>query len=113
MATLEHTQHSVDLVVLGSGAGGLAAAATAACRGLKVLVVSGILRWVAGGVAAGIAAALLGAQYLKPFVYQIPANDPATLTVVTIGFVAIAAGASYIPARRAARVDPIVALRAE
>jgi ABC-type lipoprotein release transport system permease subunit len=32
---------------------------------------------------------------------------------VTIGFVAIAAGASYIPARRAARVDPIVALRAE
>jgi len=92
---------------------GIRLALGASTRGLKVLVVSGILRWVAGGVAAGIAAALLGAQYLKPFVYQIPANDPATLTVVTIGFVVIAAGASYLPARRAARVDPIVALRAE
>lgn len=39
MATVEHTQHSFDLVVLGSGAGGFAAAATAACQGLKVLVV--------------------------------------------------------------------------
>jgi len=92
---------------------GIRLALGASTRGLKVLVVSGTLRWVAGGVAAGIAAALLGAQYLKPFVYQIPANDPATLTVVTIGFVVIAAGASYLPARRAARVDPIVALRAE
>jgi len=92
---------------------GIRLALGASTRGLKVLVVSGILRWVAGGVAAGIAAALLGAQYLKPFVYQIPANDPATLTVVTIGFLAIAAGASYIPARRAGGVDPIVALRAE
>ncbi|ENQ3159641.1 FAD-dependent oxidoreductase [Pseudomonas aeruginosa] len=39
MPTLEHAQHSFDLVVLGSGAGGFAAAATAARRGLKVLVV--------------------------------------------------------------------------
>lgn len=50
MATLEHTQHSVDLVVLGSGAGGLAAAATAACRGLKVLVVEKAERF--GGTSA-------------------------------------------------------------
>ena len=39
MPTHEHAQHNFDLVVLGSGAGGLTAAATAARRGLKVLVV--------------------------------------------------------------------------
>lgn len=50
MATLEPTQHSFDLVVLGSGAGGFAAAATAARRGLKVLVVEKAERF--GGTSA-------------------------------------------------------------
>lgn len=50
MATLEHIQHSFDLVVLGSGAGGFAAAATAARRGLKVLVVEKAERF--GGTSA-------------------------------------------------------------
>ncbi|MGO3983007.1 FAD-dependent oxidoreductase [Pseudomonas sp. SAS7] len=50
MATLEHLQHSFDLVVLGSGAGGFAAAATAARRGLKVLVVEKAERF--GGTSA-------------------------------------------------------------
>jgi predicted permease len=82
-------------------------------RALKIFVMSGTLRWVAGGLAAGTGAALLLAQYLKPFVYQIEPTDPATLVVVGFSFLTIAAAASYLPARRAARVDPMIALRAE
>jgi putative ABC transport system permease protein len=92
---------------------GIRLALGASARGLKLFVIAAILRWVSAGVAVGIAAALLCAQYLKPFVYQIPANDPATLVLVALTFVAVAAAASYLPARRAARVDPMIALRTE
>ena len=80
---------------------------------LKVFIVSGTLRWIAAGLACGIALALAFAQNLKPFVYQVPANDPRTLGVVAVAFLSVAAAASYIPARRAARVDPMITLRAE
>jgi hypothetical protein len=92
---------------------GIRLALGASGRGLQVFIVSATLRWVAAGVAAGVAAALLCAQYLKPFVYQVPANDPVTIAIVTVVFLLVAAAASYIPARRAARVDPMIALRSE
>jgi putative ABC transport system permease protein len=92
---------------------GIRLALGATARGLKLFVVAGILRWVTGGVVVGLGAALLCAQYLKPFVYQIPADDPRTLALVSVTFVLVAAGASYLPARRAARVDPMIALRTE
>jgi putative ABC transport system permease protein len=80
---------------------------------LTAFVVSGTLRWIAAGLAAGVAGAVLCAQYLKPFVFQVQPNDPATLAAAGIGFLVVAGVASYLPARRAARVDPIIALRAE
>ena len=55
---------------------GIRLALGASPGGLKVFVVSGVLRWVVAGVVIGIGVALLGAQFLTPFVYQIPANDP-------------------------------------
>jgi ABC-type lipoprotein release transport system permease subunit len=58
-------------------------------------------------------AALLCARFLKPFVYEVPANDPVTLMLVAGVFLVVAAAATYIPARRAARVDPMIALRSE
>jgi ABC-type lipoprotein release transport system permease subunit len=58
-------------------------------------------------------AALLCAQYLKPFVYEIPPNDSLTMALVAGAFLAVSATAAYVPARRAARVDPMVALRSE
>jgi ABC-type antimicrobial peptide transport system permease subunit len=92
---------------------GIRLALGATGRRLTAFVVSGTLRWIAAGLAAGLAGALLCAQYLKPFVYQVQPNDPATLAGAAAGFLVVAAVASYVPARRAARVDPMIALRAE
>jgi predicted permease len=92
---------------------GIRLALGASAGGLKVFVMSGTLRWIAAGLVCGIALALAFAQNLKPFVYQVPANDPWTLGLVAVAFLSVAAAASYIPARRAARVDPMIALRAE
>ena len=88
--------------------------ALGASRGrLKLFVVSTTVRWVAAGIACGVGLALIFAKSLQPFVYQVAPTDPATLAVAAFSFLAIALVASYIPARRAARVDPMLALRAE
>lgn len=92
---------------------GIRLALGASAGGLKVFIMSGTLRWIAAGLVCGIGLALAFAQSLKPFVYQVPPNDPWTLGLVTVAFLGVAAAASYIPARRAARVDPMIALRAE
>ena len=80
---------------------------------LKLFVMSGTLRWVSAGLVTGTLLALSFAQSLKPFVYQVPPNDPATVAVAATAFLLVAAAATYIPARRASRVDPIVTLKAE
>jgi putative ABC transport system permease protein len=92
---------------------GIRLALGASAGGLMVFIMSGTLRWIAAGLVCGIALALAFAQNLKPFVYQVPANDPWTLGLVAVAFLGVAAAASYIPARRAAHVDPMIALRAE
>jgi predicted permease len=92
---------------------GIRLALGASAGGLKVFVISGTLRWIAAGLVCGIALSLAFAQNLKPFVYQVPANDPWTLGLVAVAFLGVAAVSSYVPASRAARVDPMIALRAE
>jgi predicted permease len=66
-----------------------------------------------GGVAAGIALAFAITHLLANFLYGVSPFDPATFLGVPLIMAAVAALACYIPARRATRVDPIVALRAE
>jgi putative ABC transport system permease protein len=65
------------------------------------------------GVASGVAGALALARVLQALLYETAPHDPATylLVCITLGLVALAA--SYLPALRASRVDPIVALRQE
>ena len=65
------------------------------------------------GVAIGVAGALVMSRIIGSMLYGTGATDPLTYLVVSVTFLIIAMLASYVPARRAARFDPVVALRWE
>jgi putative ABC transport system permease protein len=88
--------------------------ALGAARGSVVRMVLGeSLAPVAAGAAAGIAAALLLMRLLRTLLYGVTATDPVAFSSGAILLLGVAALASVIPAARAARVDPAVALRDE
>jgi putative ABC transport system permease protein len=70
-------------------------------------------RTVLVGIAIGIFGALFAERLLRSELFGVTATDPATFAVVTLLLCFVAFAACYIPARRAMRVDPIVALRYE
>jgi putative ABC transport system permease protein len=79
---------------------------------LKLVVGQGM--WLAGlGVALGVVAAFAGARVLRTLLFGVTPNDPASFAIAIAVLGAAAFGACYGPARRAARIDPITALRAE
>lgn len=63
------------------------------------------------GVVLGIAGALALSRLITSLLFGVHPSDPATLAAVLVLMMVVAASAAYLPARRAARVDPIVALR--
>ena len=71
------------------------------------------LKLVAIGVAVGIPAALASGRIIATQLFGVSAGDPATLTAVAASMTLVAALAAFGPARRASRVDPVVALRSE
>jgi ABC-type antimicrobial peptide transport system permease subunit len=65
------------------------------------------------GIAIGLAGAAAATRYLQAMLYGITPLDGGTFVIVALTFAAVAALASYLPARRATEVDPMVALRTE
>jgi putative ABC transport system permease protein len=77
------------------------------------LVIKQGLRLAMTGVSLGIAAAFALTKFMSSVLYEVSATDPATFIAVSVLLIAVALLASYIPARRAMKVDPMVALRYE
>jgi ABC-type antimicrobial peptide transport system permease subunit len=80
---------------------------------LKRMLVGRGLLWSGTGVAAGLTAAAALSRLMSALLFEISPVDPLTYTAVAVGILAAAAVASYLPARRVTRVDPVEALRAE
>jgi ABC-type antimicrobial peptide transport system permease subunit len=66
-----------------------------------------------GGLVAGLVGAIAAARALRSLLFGVTATDATTFAVVAAALLAVALAASYLPARRAARVDPMAALRAD
>ena len=77
------------------------------------LVIGGSLLWTFAGIAFGLAGAFWMGKLLANLLFGISASDPFLLLSVSLLLLAVAVAATYVPARRAMRVDPIVALRYE
>ncbi|MGH9445480.1 MAG: ABC transporter permease, partial [Terriglobia bacterium] len=82
-------------------------------RDVLYMMVGQGLKVAAIGVAIGILGALVVTRFLSSLLYGVKPNDPLTLISVALVLLAVALVACYIPARRAASVDPMVALRHE
>jgi putative ABC transport system permease protein len=76
-------------------------------------VLAEAMRTAAAGVAAGWLGAWLLTRYLASLLFGVKAGDPLTLSAMTVLLIGAAAAASYLPAWRASRLDPISALREE
>ena len=77
------------------------------------MVVGRGLALTASGVVVGLAGAFLLTRFMQGVLFDVAPSDPSTFVLVAVALFGVAAAASYIPARRATRVDPASALRAE
>ena len=77
------------------------------------MVIGDGMRIVGLGLVAGILAAAIASRLVEPILFGVSAADPLTYLFVAAVLAAVAAAAAYLPARRAAHVDPVTALRAE
>jgi predicted permease len=92
---------------------GLRMALGAGRGGVIWMVLREALLLVGMGVAVGVPLALVLARSLSSLLYGLKPDDPLTISAAAVTLFAVAAVASYLPARRASRVDPMVALRYE
>jgi predicted permease len=77
------------------------------------LVLTRALRIVAAGVIVGLAGAAAVTRVLQTFLFGVTPTDPIAFTIVTLLLIAVGLMAAWLPARRASRIDPWAALRAE
>ena len=77
------------------------------------MVLRDATRLLAVGLAIGLALAILAARVAESFLYGLTPGDPSTLAAAVAGLFAVGALASYLPARRAARLEAFTVLREE
>jgi ABC-type antimicrobial peptide transport system permease subunit len=77
------------------------------------LVLTRALRIVAAGLIVGLAGAAAVTRVLQTFLFGVAPTDPLVFTIVTLLLLAVGLIAAWLPARRATRIDPWAALRAE
>ncbi len=92
---------------------GIRIALGASSGGVQSLVLSRGLALVGAGLAAGLVGALVLTRFMQSLLYGVTPTDPVTFAGVSALLMLTATAASVIPARRATRIDPIIALRAE
>jgi ABC-type antimicrobial peptide transport system permease subunit len=92
---------------------GIRMALGATPRDIRRLVLSSGTAVVAAGLAAGVATALAVMRLLSSLLYEVSPRDPLALSAAAVALGAVALAAHWIPARRAARVAPLEALREE
>jgi putative ABC transport system permease protein len=80
---------------------------------IRSLIFGEGFRLIAGGVFAGVVLALGLSRVLRTFLFEVQPNDPMTLVLVGALFTAVALLACWVPVRRAAKVDPLEAIRYE
>lgn len=82
-------------------------------RDILRLIVGYGLRLTVAGIAIGVAGSLGLTRLIERYLYEVKPHDPMTLVIVALVLAAVALAATYIPARRAAKIDPMDALRCE
>jgi putative ABC transport system permease protein len=82
-------------------------------RDIRSLIFGEGFRLIAGGVLSGLAAALILSRMLRSFLFEVEPTDPFTLIGVGLLFAGVALLACWAPTRRAAKIDPVQALRYE
>jgi putative ABC transport system permease protein len=82
-------------------------------KDIRNLIFGEGFRLIGSGVLAGVALAVVLSRVLRTFLFEVQPGDPATLIVVGVLFVGVALLACWVPVRRAAKVDPLEALRYE
>jgi putative ABC transport system permease protein len=85
----------------------------ASAHDVRAMVVKQGMVTALAGVLIGLAAALGLTRLMASLLYNVTPRDPLAMTSVALLLVGVALAATYIPARRASRVDPIVSLRYE
>jgi ABC-type antimicrobial peptide transport system permease subunit len=80
---------------------------------IRFMVLRQFLRLICAGLLVGVAGTWAASRVIASMLYAVSPTDPVTYTAVAVGLAAVTLVACWVPARRAARVDPMIALRAE